>query len=248
MEIGAQLYTVRDFCKDPDALAETLKKVADIGYKHVQVSGTCAYEAEWLGRELRENGLSCVLTHIPAKRLLEETEQVVADHDVLNCTYIGLGYYKFDPAVEKYREFCGKYAPVADKIAAAGKYFMYHNHAGEFQEIGGKTVLAKLAEDFSADKMGFTLDTYWVQVGGGDPADWIRRLSGRVPCIHLKDYAHDAQMAVVGEGSIDFDRVFSNAEDAGTKYMLVEQDHCYGEDPFDCLKRSYAFLRSRGFQ
>ncbi len=248
MEIGAQLYTVRDFCKDPDALAETLKKIADIGYKHVQVSGTCAYEAGWLGRELRKNGLSCVLTHIPAKRLLEETEQVVADHDVLDCTYIGLGYYKFDPAEEKYREFCGQYAPVAEKIAAGGKYFMYHNHASEFHKIGEKTVLAKLAEDFPADKMGFTLDTYWVQVGGGDPADWIRQLSGRVPCIHLKDYAPEAKMAVVGEGSIDFDRVFSNAEDAGTKYMLVEQDHCYGEDPFACLRRSYAFLKSRGFQ
>ena len=46
MEIGAQLFTVRDFCKDLPALAETLRKIADIGYRHVQVSGTCAYEAE----------------------------------------------------------------------------------------------------------------------------------------------------------------------------------------------------------
>ena len=31
MEIGAQFYTVRDFCKTLDDFAETLKKVADIG-------------------------------------------------------------------------------------------------------------------------------------------------------------------------------------------------------------------------
>lgn len=44
MRIGAQFYTVRDFCKTTEALAETLKKVADIGYEYVQISGTCAYD------------------------------------------------------------------------------------------------------------------------------------------------------------------------------------------------------------
>ena len=68
-----------------------------------------------------------------------------------------------------------------------------------------------------------------------------------MPCIHLKDYAYGQKMAVVGEGNINFDRVFAKAEDAGTKYMLVEQDNCGGEDPFACLQRSYAFLKSRGF-
>ena len=55
-------------------------------------------------------------------------------------------------------------------------------------------------------------------------------------------------MAVVGEGNINFDRVFVTAYEAGTEYMLVEQDDCAGEGPFDCLRRSYDFLRSRGFE
>ena len=247
MEIGAQLFTVRDFCKNLDDFSLTLAKIAEIGYKHVQVSGTCAYPAEWLRDELAKNGLTCVLTHTPAARLLEETEPVCREHNVFGCKYIGLGYYAFSPAKEKYSEFCAKYAPVAEKIAASGNYFMYHIHASEFKKIGGKTVLAHLAEDFPADKMGFTLDTYWIQVGGGDPAAWIEAFSGRVPCIHLKDYAYGPTMAVVGEGNINFDRVFAATQKAGTKYMLVEQDNCNGEDPFDCLKRSYSYLRSRGF-
>ena len=53
MIIGAQLYTLRDYCKNLDDFSETLKKVADIGYTSVQVSGTCAYEAEWLRDELK---------------------------------------------------------------------------------------------------------------------------------------------------------------------------------------------------
>ena len=100
----------------------------------------------------------------------------------------------------------------------------------------------------SPDEMGFTLDTFWVQAGGGDPAQWLEKLSGRVPCIHLKDYAYGRKMAVIGEGNINFDRVFEKAESAGTEYMLVEQDDCNGEDPLDCLKRSYKYLHSLGFK
>ena len=54
-------------------------------------------------------------------------------------------------------------------------------------------------------------------------------------------------MAVVGEGNINFDQVFMAAEKAGTKYMLVEQDECYGEDPFECLTRSYKNMKAMGF-
>ena len=54
-------------------------------------------------------------------------------------------------------------------------------------------------------------------------------------------------MAVVGEGNLNFERIFEEAKKAGTKYMLVEQDNCYGENPFDCLKRSYENLKTFGF-
>ena len=36
MKIGAQFYTIRDYCKNLDDFAESLKKVADIGYTTVQ--------------------------------------------------------------------------------------------------------------------------------------------------------------------------------------------------------------------
>lgn len=124
---------------------------------------------------------------------------------------------------------------------------MYHNHSTKFIKHNGKVVLQHIADNFAPEKLGFTLDTYWVQVGGGDPAQWIEKLTGRVPCIHLKDYAYDRKMAVLGEGNINFDRVFQMAEKAGTKYLLVEQDECNGEDPFACVKRSYDYLKSRGF-
>lgn len=249
MEIGAQLYTVRDYCKNLADFAETLKKVADIGYRTVQVSGACAFEPDWLDGELKKNGLRCVLTHTPGDRIAADPAQVAKDHDRFGCEYVGLGWYGFDPEKpdRTFEHFVEVYGAAAKALREHGKYFMYHNHDQEFRKYGGKLILEKLAEAISAEDMGFTLDTFWVQAGGGDPAQWLEKLAGRIPCIHLKDFAYGRKMAVVGEGNINFDRVFEKAEAGGTKYMLVEQDDCYGESPFDCLKRSYQYLTACGF-
>lgn len=249
MEIGAQLYTVRDYCKNLTDFAETLKKVADIGYHTVQVSGTCAFEPDWLDGELKKNGLRCVLTHTPGDRIAADPAQVAKDHDRFGCEYVGLGWYGFDPEKPDgtFEHFVEVYGAAAKALREHGKYFMYHNHDQEFRKYGGKRILEKLAEAIPAEDMGFTLDTFWVQAGGGDPAQWLEKLAGRIPCIHLKDFAYGRKMAVVGEGNINFDRVFEKAEAGGTKYMLVEQDDCYGESPFDCLKRSYQYLTACGF-
>lgn len=249
MEIGAQFYTVRALCQTLDGLSDTLKKVADIGYKTVQLSATCPYDALWMKQQLAQNGLKCVLTHIPVPRLTGETEQVIRDHEVIGCDHIGLGYYSFDEEKgDTYDKFIKTFQPVAQAIGDSGKLFMYHNHDQEFKKQGGKLIIEHLAEDLPADQMGFTLDTFWVQRGGGDPAQWLEKLSGRIPVIHLKDCAYGGKMAVVGEGNINFDRVFEKAETGGTRYMMVEQDDCNGEDPLECLRRSYEFLRSRGFE
>ena len=79
------------------------------------------------------------------------------------------------------------------------------------------------------------------------PNGW-RSWRGRIPCIHLKDCAYGRRRwRSIGEGNINFDRVFEKAEAGGTEYMLVEQDDCGGENPFDCLKRSYQYLTACGF-
>ena len=252
MQIGAQFYTVRNQCQTLEDFALTLRKVADIGYKNVQISGTCPYEAEWLKEQLAANDLRCVLTHIPVPRLVGETQQVIADHHVFGCEHIGLGWYAFneDKPEESYANFMATYPRVAKEIRAGGRYFMYHNHDNEFKLAPGskQIVLERLAQEIPVDVMGFTLDTFWIQAGGGDPAQWVEKLAGRVPVIHLKDYAYGRRMAVVGEGNINFDRVFEKAEKSGTKYMLVEQDDCNGEDPIECLRRSYEYLKACGFR
>ena len=91
MIIGAQLYTVRDFCKTTDSLAETLKKVADIGYTEVQLSGVCDYDANWMAEQLKANGLRASITHFAYDRIVNDTEATIAHHKTMNTPYIGLG-------------------------------------------------------------------------------------------------------------------------------------------------------------
>ena len=249
MEIGAQFYTLRQYCQTLEDFSETLKKVRDMGYRNVQISGTCAYEPQWLKEQLEKNDLKCVITHIPGDRLSNEPEKIAAEHTIFGCDHIGLGFYPVEDDVEQsFTKYMNTYRSVASAIKKNGKYFMHHNHAAEFKKFGNKTFLEMICEQIPAKELGIIVDTYWVQVAGGDPAQWLERLSGRVPCIHLKDCAFGQKMVVLGEGNINFDRVFEKAEAAGTKYMLVEQDEYYEDDPFDCLKRSYEYLKARGFE
>lgn len=258
MIIGAQFYTLREQCKDLDGFATSLAKVAEIGYKTVQISGTCAFEPEWLKEQLDKNGLSCVITHNKFERLRDDTAQVIADHTVFGCDYIGIGSGINCLKTAEDMAQTVALAKIAGQVMhEEGKLLMYHNHAFEFAHItddeDGKTVtkLEYLRRHTLPVEMGFTMDTYWVQAGGACVVDMIRRFAGRIPCIHLKDMAicdNEQHMAPIGRGNLNWDAILPAAADAGAKYALVEQDNTYGEDPFDCLKESYDFLTAMGLK
>lgn len=246
MKIGVQLFTLRDSIKDLEGFSETLKRVADMGYTTVQVSGTCAYEPQWLDEQLKATGLSCVITHTPPDRMMEDPAAVIADHNVFGCDYLGIGGYPInDCGVDAFVE---KFQPVGRAFAEKGKLLMYHNHDMEFMKQGDEIILEQLFQRLSPEEMGFTLDTYWVQSGGGDPIWWLKHFAGRVPCVHLKDMAHGHKMAPVGYGNMNFEGILAACADAGAKYLLVEQDDCYDEDPFVCVKKSYDYLKAQGLK
>ena len=77
MKFGAQLYTLHDYTKTLEDFEETLKKVSEIGFKYVQVSGTCAFEPEWLKEKLEKYGLECVLTHTDLPEMMENPASIL---------------------------------------------------------------------------------------------------------------------------------------------------------------------------
>lgn len=263
MKIGAQLYTLHNRTKTLEDFDEVLRRISELGFHYIQVSGTCAFDPKWLKERLDRYGLSCVLTHTPPAELLADPVQVAKNHDIFDCRYVGIGgmprlwNYKEFSDQEVIDRFLAEYTPVLKAIREQGKYFMYHNHHFEFARLqNGKTMLEELVDRIPAEDMGFTLDTYWVQFGGVDPAKLIQKLSGRVPCVHFKDYQvlrcpaeeKNVRYAPVGAGNLDWDAIISACETAGTEYVLIEQDDCYGADEYECLAQSLAFLKSKGLQ
>lgn len=261
MKIGVQLYTLRNHLKTLDDFEQTLQRVAEMGFHYIQVSGTCPYEPDWLAEQLKKYNLKCVLTHTPLTQLAADPAKVAADHSIFDCKCVGLGsmpnLFKNETISNEdmVQQFITKIAPIAKTLQEHNKYFMYHNHHFEFTKMkNGDTIFDTLLKNFPADQMGFTLDTYWVQYGGLNPAKLIRRLKGRIPCIHFKDYqvirypkaSSDIRFAPVGAGNLDWDDIISAAIEADVEYALIEQDDCYDADPFICLEQSLNFLKSKG--
>jgi sugar phosphate isomerase/epimerase len=258
MKLGAQLYTLREFCKTTEGLDETLRRVADMGYTSVQLSGVCEYDAGWMKEKLDAYGLTADITHYDYKKVAFDTEKTIAFHDKMNCRYIGIGgipdFKKNGCRSEDFDKFVMEIAPALRKIAASGNHkFMYHNHNMEFAKAGGKTYLEKLCDIFPAEFCGITLDTYWAQAGGADPAQWLRKLKGRVMCVHYKDMVYNAadgavRMAPIGYGNMNYEGIVEASLESGVEFAYVELDHCYGDDPFYCLKISYEYLKTLGLK
>ena len=119
-----------------------------------------------------------------------DTDKLVADHNVYGCRSIGIGYMpaQYRGNTAKVTEFCDVFDAAATRIHELGSQLMYHNHWFEYDDRGdGKNYMEMIAERFTPEQLGFTLDTYWVAFAGYDVVSEIERLSGRLPRVHLKD-------------------------------------------------------------
>jgi sugar phosphate isomerase/epimerase len=168
-----------------------MKKVADIGYKYVQVSAIGDVSAECIKRECEKNGLRVILTHWNPAKMRSDIDTVIRDHDIFGCDAIGLGglYIYNEPGKPfdfgSYAKFKEEFAPIVAKIKAAGKKFVYHNHRFEFEKHNGKIDLVHLMDE--NPDVDLVFDTYWSQAGGYDPALFIRKYGDRIHTVHLKD-------------------------------------------------------------
>jgi sugar phosphate isomerase/epimerase len=92
LKLGAQLYTVRAYMQNEKDFAETIKKIAAIGYKYVQVSGIGGGVTPAVIKQATEdNNIKVILTHSPPQRIREETEKVIEEHNLFGCDAIGVG-------------------------------------------------------------------------------------------------------------------------------------------------------------
>jgi len=252
MRLGAQSYTVRDFTQTKADFSQSMNKIAAMGYKTVQLSAIGPFEASFIRAVCDDCGLQIVLTHTDPKRILEDTDGILQEHEVLGCDYIGIGMMpEAYRSPEGVKQFVADYMQPATIIKEAGKLLMYHNHALEWTRVNGReNMLDVMLAGLPPDLLGITLDLYWVQAAGADVCDTILQLKDRIHCIHFKDMAmagFEQRFAAVGDGNLPHPKIIRLLRELGTtRHILVEQDECYGENPFDCLQRSFNYLKKEG--
>ena len=251
MIISAQLYTVRRNLKSQEEITRGITRIKNDGYDGVQLSGF-KYEVPFMVDLLSSLNLKAVATHNPLDRLLNETDTVIKEHKALGCKYVGLGC--FNPASsEEAKKFLADVLPVTKKIKDAGLQFVHHNHHYEFVRLDNGARFIDMALDSTkAEDYGFIVDTYWLQVAGISVDKFLVDNAQRIKVMHLKDLLISPQdytqrFASVGSGNMDFASILKTASEIGVEHAVVEQDECYGEDPYDCLLNSRKYIKKLGW-
>lgn len=245
MQCGLNLYSIRSLFKDRESLLETCQKAKEMGYKYLQFSGM-KLNAQDLKDVSEKTGLPFVLTHVPMDDILNRTEELVKEHKLFGCTNIGLGMMPIDilKDEQKFHETAAALNAAGERMSKLGAKLFYHFHQFEFSKHRGVRILDYLIEN--CPYINFTVDTYWIQNGGGDIEDYMLKMAGRMDCIHLKDYQivfednkFVPKYAPIGVGNLNFEKIMKTAAKCGVKYYLVEQDDAVNyPDPLGQVKIS----------
>lgn len=275
-KVALQLYSIRDdMAQDMDA---ALKKVKEMGYDYVEFAGYFGKTAEEVKALLDKHGLECISVHQGYEVFLENPEENVNYLKTIGAKYcavpwMGVEKHAGTPAWE---QTVKDFNTVGKLLKDNGIQLLYHNHDFEFNKHEGKFLLDWLYETISEDLLATEIDCCWVRYAGYDPADYVKKYTGRSPVVHLKDFeCSNFDMGAVyalidndgnegdsdkpesreeagfmfkpvGHGIQDIPAILAAAEAAGADYVVVEQDQSPERPAMDSAKMSREYLKSIG--
>ena len=256
--IGAQMYTLRDYCNTPTEVASSCKRVKEMGYDGIQASAGCFNDIDpkELKKILDDNGLTCAATHKPLD-WLKDIDVAVAWHQEVGCELTAIGGFGWNNTPrEEWVKFTEEFNPLATALRQKGLRLGYHNHSHELApfaddptKISPKEMPYQLLHDKLNDDVWFEVDTYWIAHGGADPAQWIENFAGRIPAVHVKDmtvtFEREQKICELGAGNLNWPRIIEVCKKINVEWYLVERDS--GDvDPFESLKISIDNMREWG--
>jgi sugar phosphate isomerase/epimerase len=254
-KIAVTLYNLRDYCKTASELDETLRKVKEIGYEAVQISGIGAIEPMVVKELLDKHQLYCCATHDNLDAYENNFDQVVSKLKLWNCDFTALGYPGNDFWNESgAKELAGRLEKIGERFKKEGITFGYHNHHIEFAKYNGKTFLEELFTTTSTNVYA-ELDVHWVQRGGADPVYWIKKMAGRTSVLHFKDFSikiNDKNESIpefseIGEGNLNWPEILKACKETGVRWYVFEQDTPRGDrDIFESIKITFNNMKKMG--
>ena len=137
---------------------------------------------------------------------------------------------------------------VGKNCSLAGFQLLYHTHDFEFKENeNGIVPIEYFLENTDTKYVNFQMDLFWVTKAGASPIEYFEKYPGRFKLWHVKDMSKDGKFAPVGEGTIDFSKIWEKRELSGMKYYMVEQDQTFHHTPLEAIKISHDGLKTFGF-
>lgn len=259
--IALQVYSVRDYAAED--FTATMKALKEMGYDGVELAGTYGLTAVECKKILDEVGLELVSAHVNLD--LMEDDAVLDDYAATGIRYAAIPWLEAPKDSAELEKVIARIQNAGERCKARGIQMLYHNHDFEFEKIDGAYILDTYYARISAEYLQTELDTCWVNVGGENPADFVRKYTGRAPIVHLKDFAgsksenmyaligSDAakedsagafEFRPVGYGRQDVPAILQAAEDAGASWVVVEQDSpSMDKNPMECAKMSIEYLK-----
>ena len=239
LPVGVQLYTVRDLMqKDVDA---TLAAVAAIGYRELEFAGYFGKEPARLRETLDRLGLTAPSVHVPIEQMRTNLSGIMDAAQVLGHQWVVVPWLaEADRTLASYRRLADEFDTWGARLRERGMRFAYHNHEFEFAPIDGAVPFDLLLAETDPANVAYELDIFWATHAGRDPVTYFQRHPGRFPLWHVKDMrgiGGAKEMVSVGEGDIDFRRIFDHAAQAGLRHAFVEHDN--PADPLASLRTSF---------
>jgi sugar phosphate isomerase/epimerase len=254
--LGLQLYTVRDLMKSD--FEGTLAKVAGVGYEEVEFAGLFDHSPKDVRTMLDREGLKAPSSHVSYDVVEAKWNEAleaafVLGHQFIVCPWIDESQRRQPDGWKRAADLFNRAGEASRKV---GLQFAYHNHTFEFDPsgtLGGKVPYDFLLANTDAQFVKMEMDLCWATVGGADPLYYFHQYPGRLPLVHVKDWKgaggtlndESSRLADVGQGSIDWKRIFAQSSTAGIEHYFVEND--LPKSPIDDIGASFVYLRDLRF-
>lgn len=222
--IALQLYSLRDLAQQD--FVRTLELTAELGYEGVEFAGYGGLSSSEMKDHLDRLNLRAVSTHVSLERLRNHLDEEIAYNRVLgNSTLVCPAPPRgFERTRENWTALGKELTELGKKAADQGFRLGYHNHSFEFEQHEGVYALDLLWEASDPRFLFAQLDLGWVLHGGEDPSGYLRKLAGRTPLVHIKDFDRDKKQTDVGCGELDLANVLQAAAEAGVEWLILETE------------------------
>jgi len=241
-QLGVQLYTLRGMMAEN--VSDTLKLVADIGYGEVEFAGYFDHTPKALRKILDGEGLAAPSGHIALKTLQEDFEKALEGALILGHKFVVVPWLSEEQrgnSIDVYKKLAAQFNVWGEQCKKVGLRLAYHNHDFEFAQVDGQIPYDVLLAETDPKLVSMELDLFWTVKAGKDPVEIFKAHPGRFPLWHLKDLDSKGQFADVGDGTIDFSRIYKAARVAGLEHGFVEHDSPANAEK--TIRRGYAAMQ-----